>query len=264
MGCTKEREYTVMNTTSKLLDIHGLYKDFRGVEVIKDLSLSVCQGERHAIIGPNGAGKTTFFNLITGRYTPSKGDIYFEGRKISGMTPHRINRMGISRSFQITNIFPGMTVFENIRSAIFSKKGIRWSFRQRVSTMNDVNQETEDILKLIGLDSQHHLLAGSLDYGAQRALEIGITLATDPKMIMLDEPTAGMSIEETREIVAMIDRTTQGKALLIIEHDMEVVFSLADTISVIHYGTVLASGPPEDIRNDATVKEAYLGEGSTC
>lgn len=253
-----------MSTTGALLDIQGLYKDFQGVEVIKDLSLRVGDGERHAIIGPNGAGKTTFFNLITGRYTPSKGAVYFGGRKISGMPPHRINRMGISRSFQITNIFPGLSVFENIRSAILSKKGIRWSFRRRVQAMEDVNQETIDILKLIGLDAQHHLLAGSLDYGAQRALEIGITLATDPKLIMLDEPTAGMSIEETREIVAMIDRTTKGKALLIIEHDMEVVFSLADTISVIHYGTVLASGPPEDIRSDATVKEAYLGEGGTC
>lgn len=253
-----------MNTTGMLLDIQGLYKDFRGVEVIKDLSLSVREGERHAIIGPNGAGKTTVFNLITGRYTPSLGVIEFEGRRISGMAPHRINRMGISRSFQITNIFPGLSVFENIRSAILSKRGIRLSFRRRVSTMSDVNEETQAILKLIGLDAQHHLLAGSLDYGAQRALEIGITLATDPKMIMLDEPTAGMSIEETREIVTMIDRTTRGKALLIIEHDMDVVFSLADTISVIHYGTVLASGSPESIRSDAAVKEAYLGEGGTC
>ena len=253
-----------MNTTGMLLDIQGLYKDFRGVEVIKDLSLSVREGERHAIIGPNGAGKTTVFNLITGRYTPSLGVIEFEGRRISGMAPHRINRMGISRSFQITNIFPGLSVFENIRSAILSKRGIRWSFRRRVSAMSNVNEETQVILKLIGLDDQHHLLAGSLDYGAQRALEIGITLATDPKMIMLDEPTAGMSIEETREIVAMIDRTTRGKALLIIEHDMDVVFSLADTISVIHYGTVLASGSPESIRSDAAVKEAYLGEGGTC
>lgn len=253
-----------MSRSGILLDIQGLYKDFRGVEVINNLTLCVRNGERHAIIGPNGAGKTTFFNLITGRYTPSRGTISFEGRRISGMAPHRINRMGISRSFQITNIFPGLSVFENIRSAILSKKGIRWSFSRRVSAMADVNRETLDVLTLIGLDTQHHLLAGSLDYGAQRALEIGISLATDPKMIMLDEPTAGMSIEETRDIVSMIDRTTKGKALLIIEHDMDVVFSLADTISVIHYGTVLASGPPDVISNDPKVKEAYLGEDKAC
>ena len=253
-----------MSRSGILLDIQGLYKDFRGVEVINNLTLCVRKGERHAIIGPNGAGKTTFFNLITGRYTPSRGTISFEGRQISGMAPHRINRMGISRSFQITNIFPGLSVFENIRSAILSKKGIRWSFRRRVSAMADVNRETLDVLTLIGLDTQHHLLAGSLDYGAQRALEIGISLATDPKMIMLDEPTAGMSIEETRDIVSMIDRTTKGKALLIIEHDMDVVFSLADTISVIHYGTVLASGPPDVISNDPKVKEAYLGVDKAC
>jgi branched-chain amino acid transport system ATP-binding protein len=253
-----------MSRSGIMLDIQGLYKDFRGVEVINNLSLCVRKGERHAIIGPNGAGKTTFFNLITGRYTPSRGTISFEGRRISGMAPHRINRMGISRSFQITNIFPGLSVLENIRSAILSKKGIRWSFRRRVSAMADVNQETLAVLKLIGLDTQHQLLAGSLDYGAQRALEIGISLATDPKMIMLDEPTAGMSIEETRDIVSMIDRTTKGKALLIIEHDMDVVFSLADTISVIHYGTVLASGPPDVISNDPKVKEAYLGEDKAC
>lgn len=253
-----------MSTAGVLLDIQGLFKDFRGVEVIKDLTLCVREGERHAIIGPNGAGKTTLFNLITGRYTPSRGSILFKGRRISGMAPHRINRMGISRSFQITNIFPGLSVFENIRSAILSKKGIRWSFSRRVSRMTEINRETLEILALIGLDAQHHLLAGSLDYGAQRAMEIGISLATDPELIMLDEPTAGMSIEETRGIVSLVDRTTRGKALVIIEHDMEVVFSLADTITVIHYGTVLASGPPDAIRNDARVQEAYLGEGKPC
>ena len=253
-----------MNEASVLLDIQGLYKDFRGVAVIRDLSLRVHKGERHAVIGPNGAGKTTLFNLITGRYAPTRGRILFKGRDIAGMAPHRINRMGISRSFQITNIFPGLTVFENIRAAILSQKGIRWSIYRRVSAMAAVNRETEAILARIGLDRQPHLLAGSLDYGAQRALEIGISLATDPELILLDEPTAGMSIEETRAIVAMVDRTTRGKALVIIEHDMEVVFSLADTITVVHYGTVLASGPPTVIRNDARVQEAYLGDDKAC
>lgn len=247
-----------------LLDIQGVFKDFRGVEVIRNLSLKVRKGERHAVIGPNGAGKTTLFNLITGRYTPTSGNIFFKGRRISGLSPHRINRLGISRSFQITNLFPGLSVFENIRSAVLSKKGIRWSLVRRVDRMKDVNEETDAILSLIQLSSQSSRLAGSLDYGAQRALEIGISLATDPELIMLDEPTAGMSIEETREIVRMVDNTTRGKALVIIEHDMEVVFSLADTITVIHYGTVLASGSPAEIRNDSLVKEAYLGERWVC
>lgn len=247
-----------------LLDIQGVFKDFRGVEVIRNLSLEVRKGERHAVIGPNGAGKTTLFNLITGRYTPTSGSIFFKGRRISGLSPHRINRLGISRSFQITNLFPGLSVFENIRSAVLSKKGIRWSLVRRVDRMKDVNEETDAILSLIQLSSQSSRLAGALDYGAQRALEIGISLATDPELIMLDEPTAGMSIEETREIVRMVDNTTRGKALVIIEHDMEVVFSLADTITVIHYGTVLASGSPAEIRNDSLVKEAYLGERWVC
>lgn len=255
---------TAMTSDNFFLELKGLYKDFRGVEVIQDLTLCVRKGQRHAIIGPNGAGKTTLFNLITGHYRPSSGDIFFKGLRISGMSPHRISRMGISRSFQITNLFPGLSVFENIRSAILSKKGIRWSFIRRVSEMEAVNRETLGILELIGLEKQHQLPSGSLDYGAQRALEIGISLATDPDLILLDEPTAGMSIEETRSIVSMVDRITEGKTLVIIEHDMDVVFSLADVVSVIYYGTVLASGHPDAIRNDSRVKDAYLGEGAEC
>ncbi len=253
-----------MTSEDVVLDIQGLFKDFHGVAVIRGVSLKVRQGERHAVIGPNGAGKTTLFNLITGRYTPSRGSIFFKGRQITGEPPYRISRMGISRSFQITNLFPGLSVFENIRSAILSKKGIRWSLASRVGRMSDVNEETHAVLSLIQLSAQQQRLAGSLDYGAQRALEISISLATDPELILLDEPTAGMSIEETREIVSMVDRTTRGKAVVIIEHDMEVVFSLADTITVVNYGAVLASGPPSEIRNDPRVKEAYLGERWAC
>ena len=247
-----------------LLDVRSLSKDFGGVEIIRDLSFQVLHGQRHAIIGPNGAGKTTLFNLITGRYTPSRGVITFKGRRISGVSPHRINRMGISRSFQITNIFPGLSVLENVRAAILSKKGIRWSVTRPLSRLEAVNRETLEVLSLIHLSEQHDILAGALDYGAQRALEIGIALATDPELIMLDEPTAGMSIDETREVVRMVDKTTRGKALIIVEHDMEVVFSLADAITVVHYGSVLASGTPEEIRSNPKVKEAYLGERSAC
>ena len=249
-----------MTKSGLLLSIERLHKDFRGVKVIQDLNLTVREGERHAIIGPNGAGKTTLFNLITGRYTPTSGSITFRGKKISKLPPHRINRLGISRSFQITNIFAGLSVFENIRAAIFSKKGIRWSFGKAADKFDAVNHETLEILSLIQLSEQRNILAGNLDYGAQRALEIGITIATEPKLIMLDEPTAGMSISETREIVRMVDRITSGKALMIIEHDMEVVFSLADKITVIYYGTVLASGTPDEIRQNPKVQEAYLGK----
>ncbi len=243
-----------------ILDIQNLYKDFSGVDIINGISLQIREGGRHAIIGPNGAGKTTLFNLISGRYTPSKGEIYFNEVKISGISPYRINRLGISRSFQITNIFPNLTVFENIRAAILSKKGIRWNFWQVTDKMDEVTKETFDILTTIRLDGQKNVLAGELAYGEQRALEIGITLATDPVIVMLDEPTAGMSVDETREIVRMIDNITQTKTLIIIEHDMDVVFSLADMITVIHYGTVLSTGRPEEIRQNASVKSAYLGE----
>jgi branched-chain amino acid transport system ATP-binding protein len=242
-----------------LLEIKGLYKDFSGIKIIEGIDLSVKRGERHAIIGPNGAGKTTFFNLLTGRYKPSKGHIYFNGREITGWPPHKINRMGISRSFQITNIFPGLTVFENVRAAVLSKNHIRFNPISQVDGMKNITEETYFILQKINLLDKKDRLAGELAYGEQRALEIGITLATDPILIMLDEPTAGMSIDETREVVKLIDQLTRGKTLMIIEHDMEVVFTLADIITVIHYGKVLATGRPEEIRENPLVKDAYLG-----
>ena len=248
-----------MKDEGVLLSVQELYKDFRGEEIIKNLNLKVKVGERHAIIGPNGAGKTTFYNLITGRYAPSRGRIIFNGTDITGMSPERINRLGISRSFQITNIFSGLTVFENIRAAVLSKHGIRWNLWRPANKMKEITRETLDILSMINLMERSNTLAGELAYGEQRALELGITLATNPIVIMLDEPTAGMSIDETREAVQMIDQITQGKTLMIIEHDMEVVFTLADSITVIHYGTVLATGTPEEIRQNDDVRSAYLG-----
>ena len=246
--------------SKNILELKGIHKDFDGLQVLLDIHLGIQEGERHAIIGPNGAGKSTLFNLITGKYTPSKGRIFLKGEDITGANPFKLNRMGMARSFQITNIFRTMTVFENVRSAILSKNRIRYNLFSWLSKMDKVNRQTEKVLNEIGLLERKDYVAGKLSYGQQRALEIGLAIATEPELILLDEPTAGMSSEETREAVKLIERITKGKTLIIVEHDMEVVFRVADRISVLYYGQVLASGPPEKIRNDQKVKDAYLGE----
>lgn len=243
-----------------LLEVKNLYKDFSGLKVLFGINLRVEEGERHAIIGPNGAGKSTIFNVITGKYSPTQGRVIFKGRDITGLPAHQIARLGLARSFQITNIFRGMTVFENVRNAVLSRLGVRYSIYPTLGRLNRVTEETERILDQIGLLDRKDELAGELAHGHQRALEIGLTIAMDPVLVLLDEPTAGMSSNETKETVKLIERVTKGKALLIVEHDMEVVFSLADRISVIYYGQVLASGLPQDIRMDQRVKDAYLGE----
>lgn len=243
-----------------ILELKGIYKDFEGLEVLFDINLGIREGERHAIIGPNGAGKSTIFNLITGKYLPSRGKIYFKGQDVTGTSPFKLNRSGLARSFQITNIFRTMTVFQNVRNAVLSKNNIHYNMFSRLSNMAEISSQTEKMLGQIGLLDRKDAIAGELSYGQQRALEIGLTIATDPELILLDEPTAGMSSEETREAVKLIERVTEGKTLVIVEHDMEVVFSIANRISVIYYGEVLASGPPEEIRNDQKVKDAYLGE----
>lgn len=248
------------NIQRNILELKEIHKDFDGLGVLFGINIEIKEGERHAIIGPNGAGKSTLFNLITGKYLPSRGKIFFKGQDITGKSPYLLNRMGMARSFQITNIFSTMSVFENVRNAILSKNKIRYNLFSRLSKMDGINEETERIISQIGLLERKNEIAGELDHGAQRALEIGLTIATNPELILLDEPTAGMSMEETREAVKLIERVTEGKTLIIVEHDMDVVFSLADRISVIYYGKVLASGPPEEIRNDQRVKDAYLGE----
>ncbi len=242
-----------------MLRVEGLRKNFGRVQVINGVDLEVEKGHRQAIIGPNGAGKTTLFHLLTGRYKPNAGKIVFNGKDITGMPPHRISRLGLARSFQITNVFPGLSVLENVRAVILCKRHIRFDFFRNVAKMTAVNQEAMSVLEDIGLADKHDHLAGELSYGEQRALEIGLTLALDPQMVLLDEPTAGMSIDETRDAVKLIDRLTKGKTLVIIEHDMEVVFTLATKITVINYGEVLVSGTPEEIRGNQLVKEAYLG-----
>jgi branched-chain amino acid transport system ATP-binding protein len=243
-----------------ILELRGIYKDFDGLEVLFGINLGIQQGERHAIIGPNGAGKSTLFNIITGKYLPSKGNIFFKGQDVTGTSPYRLNRRGLARSFQITNIFRTMTVFQNVRNAVLSKNKIRYNLFSRLDRMKHIHDQTEKVLEQIGLLERKDVMAGLLSYGQQRSLEIGLTIATEPELILLDEPTAGMSTEETREAVQLIERVTQGRTLVIVEHDMEVVFSLADRVSVIYYGEVLASGPPDEIRQNQKVKDAYLGE----
>ncbi len=242
-----------------LLEVRDVHKDFSGLEVLLGINLAIEKGERHSIIGPNGAGKSTLFNLVTGKYKPSKGRIIFKGEDITGWPPFKINRRGLARSFQIINIFPTMTVFENTRNAILSKRAMRFNMISLLKNQNKVNDEANDLLEILGLTELSGIPAGELSYGQQRALEIGVTLATDPELILLDEPTAGMSTEETREAVRLIDRITQGKTLVVVEHDMDVVFSISDRVTVLHYGEILATGSPEEIREDQEVKKAYLG-----
>jgi branched-chain amino acid transport system ATP-binding protein len=243
-----------------ILETQGLYHDFKGLEVLFDVNLRVQEGERHAIIGPNGAGKTTLFNVITGTYRPSRGRVLFKGKEITGARPHELTRLGMGRSFQITSTFNRLTTFQNIRLAILSKKGIRFQLLRKVDKMQDITKETEEVLRRINLDRERDMPAGVLSYGKHRSLEISMALATDPDLVMLDEPTAGMSRDETHYAVELIRRLTEGKTAVIIEHDMDVVFSLADRITVLHYGQILATGPPAEIKQNQAVKDAYLGE----
>jgi len=243
-----------------ILETKALYHDFSGLKVLFDVNLEVSEGERHAIIGPNGAGKTTLFNVITGTYHPSRGDVFFKGRKVTGFKPHVMVRRGMGRSFQITSTFSRLTAFQNIRMGILSKRDIRFNMFRMLDNMQDVTDETEEVLKRINLDGERDIPASQLSYGKSRSLEISMALATDPDLVMLDEPTSGMSVDETHTAVELIRRLTEGKTMVIIEHDMDVVFSLADRITVLHLGTILASGPPEEIRDNQAVKDAYLGE----
>jgi branched-chain amino acid transport system ATP-binding protein len=243
-----------------VLEVTDLYKNFGKLKIINRFSLSVFEGDRHAIIGPNGAGKTTIFNLLSGLHKVSHGSIVFKGQDITGFPPHQINRIGIARSFQITNVFPKLSVFENVRPVLLSKHNVRYNLFKRVSKMEKITRESLAILDQVGLLEKKDVPAGFLSYGEQRALEVGITIASDPEVILLDEPTAGMSIEETHKAIDLIDRVTRGKTLIIIEHDMDVVFSIASVITVMHYGTVIATGEPETIRDDPQIKKIYLGE----
>ncbi len=243
-----------------ILKTKSVYHDFDGLQVLFDVNLEVKEGERHAIIGPNGAGKTTLDNVITETYTASQGAVFFREKEVTRFKPHQMIRLGMGRSFQITSTFDRLTAFQNIRMGVLSRRGIRFNLFQKVDSMEEITKETDEVLKRINLQGERNLPASALSYGKHRSLEISMALATDPDLVMLDEPTAGMSKDETHNAVELIRRLTEGKTVVIIEHDMDVVFSLADRITVLHLGTILASGPPGEIRENQSVKDAYLGE----
>jgi branched-chain amino acid transport system ATP-binding protein len=245
--------------TSCALELKGLRKSFGKTDIIRGVDLSVQAGERIAIIGPNGAGKSTLFNLISGRLTPTSGEVLLNGRRVDGMRPFEINRLGLSRSFQITNIFPKLSVFENLRCGVLWSLGYRYTFLRFLSKLDDANARTEELLQQIGLEKKRDVQAVNLTYAEQRALEIGVTIAGGASVILLDEPTAGMSKTETSHFIALIKQVTVGKTLLTVEHDMGVVFGLADKIAVVVYGEVIAFDTPAAVRANARVQEAYLG-----
>lgn len=241
------------------LELKDLRKSFGKTEIIRGVNLAVRHGERVAVIGPNGAGKSTLFNLISGRFGASSGDVLLNGTVINGLKPYEINRLGLSRSFQITNIFPKLSVFENLRCSVLWSMGYKYSFFRFLSSLHDANARANELLQMIKLDKKHNVLAMNLTYAEQRALEIGITIGGGANVILLDEPTAGMSRSETTRFIALIKQVTEGKTLLTVEHDMGVVFGLADKIAVIVYGEVIAFDTPDAVRANPRVQEAYLG-----
>ncbi len=244
---------------SAAVELRDVRKNFGKTEIIRGASLLVQAGERVAIIGPNGAGKSTLFNLISGRFGSSSGDILLHGQKIDGLTPYEINRKGLARSFQVSNLFGRLSVFENIRCAVLWSLGYRYAFWKFLSQLRDANERTEQVLQMIKLDRRRDDLAMNLTYAEQRALEIGITIAGGADVVLLDEPTAGMSHSETDRFVELIREVTVGKTLLTVEHDMGVVFGLADKIAVLVYGEVIAFDTPDKVRANPAVQEAYLG-----
>ena len=241
------------------LELRNLHKRFGNTEVIRGASLCVAAGERVAIIGPNGAGKSTLFNLISGADQPTQGEILLSGQPIRGLEPYQVHRLGLARSFQITQVFPQLSVLENLRCAVLWHLGYGYSFWRMLASLRDVNARTAELLDLLGLAHKRLVPAMDLAYADQRALELGITLASGAPVLLLDEPTAGMGRSETQHFVRLIEAATRGKTLLMVEHDMDVVFELADKVAVLVYGEFIAFDTPQRVRADPRVQEAYLG-----
>ena len=248
-----------MNAAPIALELRDVRKRFGKTEIIRGATLEVRAGERVALIGPNGAGKSTLFNLVSGRFAPSSGEILLNGRRIDGLAPHRINRLGLARSFQVSNLFTHLSVFENLRCAVLWSLGYRYAFWRFLASLRDANDRAREVMTLLQLDRRRDVLAMDLTYAEQRALEIGLTIAGGADVVLLDEPTAGMSQSETRRFVQLIRDVTAGRTLLAVEHDMGVVFGLADRIAVLVYGEVIAFDTPDRVRADPRVQEAYLG-----
>jgi branched-chain amino acid transport system ATP-binding protein len=243
-----------------VLSLRNVHKNFGETSIIRGVDLDIQEGEKHAIIGPNGAGKSTLFHLISGRYRVSSGTILYKDQEIQNKTPYEINRLGLARSFQVTNIFPRLNVFENIRCALLWSHGYAYSFWHLLGRQQALNEHAMEVLRQIGLENRASCPAGELAYAQQRALELGIAVASGADLIMLDEPVAGMSHSEAEKAVQLIRKITQGKTLIMVEHDMNIVFDVADKISVLVYGEIIASDSPENIRGNTRVQEAYLGE----
>ena len=248
------------HATDNILELTNLTKRFGGLVAVDNVSLHIKRGEVFALIGPNGAGKTTLFNLITGHLRPDAGSVSFKDREITGIAPHDLCRLGMGRSFQRTNVFPRLTVFQNIQAAFLSHRGRGWNLMARVDSF--YREETQALLDSVGLLDKAGEVAGFLSHGNQKQLELGITLALEPEILLLDEPTAGMSAQETRESIRLIERIAheRGLTLLFTEHDMAVVFAIAHRITVLHQGQVIADGAPDDVRRHPDVRRVYLGE----
>jgi len=248
---------SALSSSSTILETKALTVRFGGLAALSNVSLSVARGEIRGVIGPNGAGKSTFFNCLTGVLRPTSGRIVFNGEDIAGLPPHTISRKAIARSYQITNLLPGATVLENVRIASQSRRH-NWSMLRHHRAYRDVIDRARAVLADVGLAGKEDELASNLSHGEQRNLEIGIALATEPKLLCLDEPTAGMSVAETHSTVDLIRRIARDLTILIVEHDMEVVMGLAQTITVLNYGEVLAEGRPAEIQANPRVQEVYL------
>jgi branched-chain amino acid transport system ATP-binding protein len=244
-----------------MLTIQNLTKSFNGFVATNGVDLTIAESERHAIIGPNGAGKSTLFNLITGHLRPDSGTVMYRGEEITGMKPHTIVRKGVSRSFQHTNVYPKLTVFENMQAALIAHHRMEYRFFTLATKL--FRDEALELLAAVGMAEDADRVAGTLAYGRQKQLELAVGLASEPKFLLLDEPTAGMSGKETRQAIDLIARITNERklTLLFTEHDMEVVFGIADRISVLYFGKILCTGTPEEVRADPEVKRVYLGGG---
>lgn len=243
------------------LKVTGLIKKFGALAAVNGIDFDLRRGELRAIIGPNGAGKTTFFNVLTGGFPPTEGKVYFKGDDITGLSPDRITRKGIGRSFQVTSIFSNLTALENIQPAVQARQGPPHPFRNLWSR-SETWDRAEDILEMVGLLERRDVRAGEMSHGEQKLVDIAIALASDPELLLLDEPTAGLSAVETRAVTEKIRALAEQRTIMLVEHDMKVVMSLAQKISVFHQGTVLAEGTPEDIRSNEEVRRVYLTRGA--